>query len=34
MNPWIAHVKAYAKKHGMKYNEALRHPACKASYKK
>lgn len=34
MNPWIVHVKAYAKKHGMKYSEALKHPGCKASYKK
>jgi hypothetical protein len=31
---WITHVKAYAKKHGMKYNEALKDPKCKASYKK
>lgn len=31
---WIAHIKAYAKKHGMKYNEAMKDPACKSSYKK
>ena len=34
MNPWIMHVKNYAAKHGMKYNEALKDPQCKASYKK
>ena len=33
-NKWIQHVKAYASKHGMKYNEALKDPACKSSYKK
>lgn len=33
-NPWIAHVKAYAMKHKMKYNEALKDPTCKSSYKK
>lgn len=32
-NPWIEHVKAFADKKGMKYNEALKHPDCKASYK-
>jgi hypothetical protein len=32
-SPWIAHVKAYAKAHKMKYNEALKDPKCKASYK-
>jgi hypothetical protein len=31
---WISHVKAFAKKHKMKYNEALKDPKCKASYKK
>ena len=30
---WIMHVKAYAKKHGMKYPEALKDAKCKASYK-
>ena len=34
MNSWIAHVKAYAAKHNMSYNEALKSPACKAAYKK
>jgi len=31
---WISHVKAYAKKHNIKYNEALKDPKCKASYRK
>ena len=34
MNKWIMHVKDYAKKHNMSYNEALRSPACKKAYKK
>lgn len=34
MNKWIAHVKDYAMKHKMSYKDALKHPACKASYKK
>lgn len=33
-NRWVQHVKAYASKHGMKYNEALKDPKCKSSYKK
>ena len=33
-NKWIEHVTAYAKKHGMKYNEAMKAPACKAEYEK
>lgn len=33
MNPWIMHVREYAKKHNMKYNEAMKDPACKAAYK-
>lgn len=32
MSPWITHVKAYAKKHGIKYNEALKDPKCRQSY--
>ena len=32
-NKWIEHVKEFAEKKGMKYNEALKHPDCKASYK-
>jgi hypothetical protein len=32
-SPWISHVKAFAKKHGMKYNEALKDPRTKAAYK-
>ena len=31
-NPWIQHVKAYAKKHGIKYGDAI--SKAKASYKK
>ena len=30
-NPWITHVKAYAKKHNLKYGDAL--SKAKASYK-
>ena len=33
-NKWIEHVQAYAKKHGMKYNEAMKDPKCKEAYKK
>ena len=33
-NPWIEHVKAFAEKNGLKYNESLKHSDCKASYKK
>lgn len=31
---WIEHVKAYAKKHKIKYPDALKDANCKASYKK
>jgi 1-aminocyclopropane-1-carboxylate deaminase/D-cysteine desulfhydrase-like pyridoxal-dependent ACC family enzyme len=34
MNSWIQHTKDFAKKKGIKYNEALKDPECKASYKK
>ena len=34
MNPWIAHVKAYAAKHKMSYMAAMKSPACKSAYKK
>lgn len=34
MNKWIQHVKSYASKHNMSYNEALRSTACKKAYKK
>lgn len=34
VSPWITHVKAFAKKHKMKYNEALKNPKCKETYKK
>lgn len=33
-NKWIEYVKAYAKKHNLKYNDALKDPKCKAGYKK
>lgn len=33
-SPWITHCKAFAKKHGITYPEALAHPDCKATYKK
>ena len=32
-NPWVAHVKKFAKEHGMNYSKALKDPRCKASYK-
>ena len=31
-NKWIEHVKKYATKKGIKYNEALKDPKCKSSY--
>ena len=34
MNSWVKYVKEYASKNGMKYNEALKDPKCKAGYKK
>lgn len=30
---WIEHVKKFARDNKLKYNEALKHPKCKASYK-
>ena len=33
-SPWIAHVKAFAKENGLKYNEALRDPNLKVGYVK
>jgi hypothetical protein len=33
-NKWIQHVQAYAKKHGMKYNEAMKSAECKSAYNK
>ena len=32
-SPWIAHCKAFAKKHGINYPQAMAHPDCKATYK-
>ena len=34
MNPWIAHVKAFAKSKGVSYRNALKMPECRSSYKK
>lgn len=34
MNKWISFVKAWAAKHKMSYRDALKHPGCKADYKK
>ena len=34
MNSWIKYVKDFAAKKGIKYNEALKDPECKAGYKK
>lgn len=33
-NPWIEHVKKYAKNNGLKYTDALKDAKCKSSYKK
>jgi len=33
-SPWIAHCKAFAKKHNLTYPQALSHPDCKGTYKK
>lgn len=33
-NPWVAHVKRFAKDHKLNYSQALKDPRCKASYKK
>ena len=32
-SPWITHCKAFAKKHGINYPQAMAHPDCKATYK-
>ena len=34
MNSWVQHCKNFAAKKGIKYNEALKDPECKATYKK
>ena len=31
-NPWIQHVKSFAKQHGITYWKALKSPQCKSSY--
>ena len=33
-NNWVSHVKAYAEKKKMKYNDALKSAECKAEYQK
>ena len=33
-NPWINHVKKYAKKKGISYSKAMKDANCKSSYKK
>jgi hypothetical protein len=32
-SPWILHVKAYCKKHGVTFPEALKSPGCKQTFK-
>ena len=32
MNPWIEHVKAFARKMGLTYGAALSHPDIKKGY--
>ena len=34
VNPWIEHVRQFAKNHGITYGEALRHPKIKVGYQK
>lgn len=34
MSKWIQHLKSWSKAHGVSYREAMKSPACKASYKK
>lgn len=34
MKSWIAHVKAFAQKHNMKYADALKNAQCKKEYQK
>jgi hypothetical protein len=29
---WIKHLKAFSKKHGMKYNQAMRDPRAKMTF--
>ena len=33
-NPWISHVKAFAKQNNISYRDALKHPKTKSSYQK
>lgn len=34
LSKWIMHVKNFAKQHKIKYPEAMKHPKCKATFKK
>ena len=34
LSSWIMHVKKFAKDHKIKYPEAMKHPKCKATFKK
>ena len=31
-NPWVTHIKQFAKKHGLAYGCALSNPECRATY--
>ena len=33
LSGWIAHVKSFAKSHGIKYPQALKDPRCRKEYK-
>ena len=33
VNPWVAHIRAFAAKHNLTYGCALSNPDCRASYK-
>ena len=34
MSEWVNHVKQFAEKHKMKYNEAMKNKQCKDEYQK
>ena len=34
VNPWISHVKNFAKERGLNYRDALRHPQVKSTYQR
>jgi hypothetical protein len=33
MNPWVEHIKSFAKQNNLSYGCALSNPKCKQSYK-